>query len=343
MLGGAGGPGGRGNAGYNQESFFHAGREEPLKGGQDDNEAWDVYADFNNAGPRYSSAYGPMPTGGNNQGYHQLPPQKQQPQTPLTPKYEEETVGLNGPVEMVTVPALGPEWKRSEMEEMTKKGRRAKKRGPESRMSIWRAWNRDQRGICFPWLTRRVFVFIMFAIAVVIGVLIAVCLPRVPSFAFQGNRPLVGANGTFANSIPIKFSRAPTNFTFPAYAQIEISTQANYLPLTITHLDAKLYDLETNRQVAFGTMGKKTFPAKSYPQFSLPMNFTYTALNDSDPTWKSWYDSCKNRALYADGQRPAVKFRLIFEMSIRGLIGSKAATTQSNSAECPIQLPQNAS
>ncbi len=45
-------------AGYNQESFFHAGREEPLKGGRDEEEAWDVYADFNNAGPRYSAAFG---------------------------------------------------------------------------------------------------------------------------------------------------------------------------------------------------------------------------------------------------------------------------------------------
>lgn len=53
-------------AGYNSRSFFHAGREEPLKGGRDELEAgnhgadgvWDVYADFNNAGPRYSTAFG---------------------------------------------------------------------------------------------------------------------------------------------------------------------------------------------------------------------------------------------------------------------------------------------
>lgn len=54
------------SAGYNRRSFFHAGREEPLKGGRDEEEnsahgpggGWDVYADFNNAGPRYSSAFG---------------------------------------------------------------------------------------------------------------------------------------------------------------------------------------------------------------------------------------------------------------------------------------------
>jgi hypothetical protein len=44
-------------------SFFDAGREEPVKGGYDEVEqpnegGWDIYADFNNAGPRYSHAFG---------------------------------------------------------------------------------------------------------------------------------------------------------------------------------------------------------------------------------------------------------------------------------------------
>lgn len=57
--------GGRRSAGYNQNSFFDVGRTEPLKGGDDEEEplggkdggTWDVFADFNNAGPRYSSAF----------------------------------------------------------------------------------------------------------------------------------------------------------------------------------------------------------------------------------------------------------------------------------------------
>lgn len=59
----------RPSAGYNQESFLAAGRQEPLKGGRDEEEeeaaaadlsspGWDVYADFNNAGPKYSTAFG---------------------------------------------------------------------------------------------------------------------------------------------------------------------------------------------------------------------------------------------------------------------------------------------
>lgn len=48
-----------GTAGYNRGSFFHAGREEPLKGGDEEQGegGFDIYADFNNAGPKYSSGF----------------------------------------------------------------------------------------------------------------------------------------------------------------------------------------------------------------------------------------------------------------------------------------------
>jgi hypothetical protein len=52
----------RPSAGYNRDSFRRIGRQEPVKGGPDEEqdagemEAWDVYADFNNTGPRYSAA-----------------------------------------------------------------------------------------------------------------------------------------------------------------------------------------------------------------------------------------------------------------------------------------------
>lgn len=54
----------RPSAGYNKGSFHLAGREEPVRGGPDEaqkygeGEVWDVFADFNNTGPRYSSAFG---------------------------------------------------------------------------------------------------------------------------------------------------------------------------------------------------------------------------------------------------------------------------------------------
>ncbi len=55
------------SAGYNRMSYLDTGREEPVKGGNDEFErpnegGWDIYADFNNAGPRYSNAFGLGPS-----------------------------------------------------------------------------------------------------------------------------------------------------------------------------------------------------------------------------------------------------------------------------------------
>ncbi|KAJ7465072.1 hypothetical protein FB451DRAFT_1488190 [Mycena latifolia] len=311
-------------AGYNRGSFFQPGREEPLKGGRDEEEqgpdgAWDVYADFNNAGPRYSSAFGQQDT-----GYQSLGG---------TPKAEESV----GPVEMVTVPALGAEWKKSELRDMTKAGKRERK--AESRKQLWRDWTRGNRG--GKWLTRRVIVFVCFGLIVIIAVVIGVCLPRVPSFALNNNTPLGNATGDWKSAVPTQFSRSPANFSFPAFADLQVDTDSNYLPVNFKHLRAKVYDLDSGFLIGSGDLGHKVLPAKSFPDIQIPINFTYVATNDSDTTWLNWYNGCKNLDRFTDGTRPGVKFRLVLDMVILGLPGSYASATQVSNAPCPIELPSN--
>jgi len=319
----------RPSAGYNQESFLAAGRQEPLKGGRDEEEAdlsspgWDVYADFNNAGPKYSTAFGQ-----NDNGYRQVPDSKQ-----------DEGANTTGPVEMVTVPALGPEWKTSEMREMTKSAKRQRKR--EAIQSRWKSWNRDQEGFCGGFLTRKALVFGLFGVCIVVGVLLAFTIPRVPGLQFNNDKPLTAASGAFGQSIPASFSRAPANFTFPAYASLQIDTNANFLPLAFKSINAQVYDTDTNMKIATGNIAHQTFPAKTFANFNMPLNFTYVATNDSDQTWVNWYNACKSRSQYVGGTRPGVNFRLILSMDIAGLPSSHGATTDVTSAPCPIELPSN--
>jgi hypothetical protein len=312
-------------AGYNQDSFFPAAREEPLKGGRDEEEApeggWDVYADFNNAGPRYSSAFGTQDTGYQSLGGG-------------TPSKAEETAG--GPVEMVTVPALGPEWKKSEMHAMTKAAKRERK--AESRKQLWQDWTRGRRG--GKYLNKRVIVFTCFGLIAIIAVVIGICLPRVPSFALSNNTPLANATGTWASAVPTEFSRVPANFSFPAFADLQVNTDSNYLPLKFTKLHAEVYDLGTGFLIGTGDMGHMTLP-KGFPDIQLPLNFSYVATNDSDTTWTTWYDACQNPSRVTGGVRPGVRFRLDLSMKIFGLPGSYGASTQVANANCPIELPNN--
>jgi len=320
-------------AGYNRGSFFHAGREEPLKGGRDEEEAanqvgegiWDVYADFNNAGPRYSTAFGQK-----EKGYQQLPPS--------TPKQEEDNATAT-PVEMVTVPALGPEWARSEMRDMTKAGRKEKK--ADSRREKWKAWKRGETGTCGKYFTRKTLVWALFAVCAVTATILGFTIPRVPSFSFDNSTPLVAATGNWNASIPTYFNRAPANFSFPAFASLQVNTDSNYLPIHFSYLHASIYDLDSLNLVGTGDFSKKTLPAKGFPQIMLPLNFTYVASNYTDQTWANWYNACKSKTLYINGLRTPLKFRLVLDMRIVGLPTTYHASTQISDAACPIELSPN--
>lgn len=321
--------GGRHSAGYNRSSFLDAGRLEPLKGGRDEeadaglhqDDGWDVYADFNNAGPKYSAGFG--------QGeadYRQIP----------APEPKGDDASTVGPVEMVTVPTLGPEWQKSELRGMTKAAKREKK--AEMIKRKWQGWNRDEKGGLF---TRKRLIFVLFGLCVIVGIVLAFTIPRVPSFQFNNDTPLTSASGSFNSSIPAQFSRAPANFTFAAFAALQINTDGNFLPIDFTHISAQVFDLDTNFQVATGNIAHQKFPAKTFANFNMPLNFSYVATNDTDQTWMNWYAACKSKSQYTGGVRPGVKFRLLLDFTIAGLPNSHSAGTQVSDAACPIELPTN--
>ncbi|KAL0064319.1 hypothetical protein AAF712_008765 [Marasmius tenuissimus] len=326
--------GGRpGTAGYNRNSFFFAGREEPVKGGRDEEEtggnggAWDIYADFNNSGPKYSTSFG----GGKMDGYQALTP------TNSAPKADDAST--MGPVELVTVPAMGPEWKKEELRDMTKKSRKEKK--AEARSTKWKEWNRGQRGFCGGWLTRKRFVILLFVICAAIGVTLAFVIPRVPKLQFNGDNPLANATGDWESSIPSYFNRAPANFSFPAFADLQVDTTDSFVPIKFNPIHAEVFDMNTNRKVADGDL-TITLPAKKFNHILLPLNFSYVASNYSDQTWITWHDSCQNAGTVEGGVRPGLNFRLVVTMKILGLIGSNTAAMQTQSANCPIELSMTA-
>jgi len=323
-------------AGYNRGSFFFAGREEPLKGGRDEEEeaggpdgAWDIYADFNNAGPKYSSAFG---------GSAASIPAQTNAYQPLVQK--EEVASSIGPVEMVTVPALGPEWQRDELRNMTKAGRREKK--TESRKHAWKEWNRGHRGMCGKWFTKRMLVVFLFILCCCIGLILAFTIPRVPVFAFDTDTPLANATGAWKAAIPTIFSRSPTNFSFAGFADLQIDTTSNFLPLTFNNLEATIFDYDTGVQIGTGNLGHRTFPAKKYTSFQLPLNFTYSAVNTSDTTWTAWYDACRNAINDVGGTRPGVSFKLDLKMDIAGLVTKPTTSAEVSNAACPVELATNA-
>ena len=81
------------------------------------------------------------------------------------PEQKGDEASSAGPVEMVTVPTLGPEWQKSELRNMTKAAKREKR--AELIKNKWKGWNRDEKGLCGGWLTRKRFTFVAFALIIV--------------------------------------------------------------------------------------------------------------------------------------------------------------------------------
>ncbi|KAI0754465.1 hypothetical protein C8Q80DRAFT_1266090 [Daedaleopsis nitida] len=326
-------------AGYNQGSYFDQGRTEPVKG-VDEEAAWDVYADFNNAGPKYAAAFGM----GDN-GYRQVPsPTPYSPQSAGFAKGSaqslqagEQTPGGN--VEMVTVPALGPEWKADELRGMSKKAKREDKM--EDMSNKWKMWNRGETGLCGSYFTRRFTAWFVFGLCAAIAIVLVFTVPRVPDFSTNQAEPISTSDKDFADTVPADFSRAPANFSFPGTMKLQADTGSNFLPLTFKNIHGTVFDLTTNKQVGQGDTGHVSVPAHDFPVINLNLNFTYNAINDSDTTWNNWYNACRNKGNYVDNKRPAVQFRLILDMDIVGLIGTKSTSTTVNDGACPIELPQN--
>lgn len=79
---------------------------------------------------------------------------------------------------------------------------------------------------------------------------------------------------------------SPANFSFPAFADLEVNTGSNFIPLKITHLNALVFDLDTNHQVGSGDAYGLSLPAKKFVNLQVPVNFSYVADNRSDITCK---------------------------------------------------------
>jgi hypothetical protein len=213
-----------------------------------------------------------------------------------------------------------------------------------------------------------------------VGIILAITIPRVPSFSLNERQALSPATGAFNRSVPTIFSRLPANFSFPAFSVLQVDTTSNYVPITFNSINAQVFDLDSNRRIGTGYMGRKRLPAKSFPVIQVALNFSYVADNDTDATCKSFsrftlpyinyltehlfhrvelvqrlsksrlvpwrhpsrYVSCSlvSRSPI-DVCTSGVRFRLVLDIDIAGLPGRKGSTTQTSNANCPVELPQN--
>ncbi|KAI9637345.1 uncharacterized protein MKK02DRAFT_23934 [Dioszegia hungarica] len=234
--------------------------------------------------------------------------------------------------ELVSVPVLGPEWQKSELHELSRRGKSAVRK--EKRQRIWREWTRDQRGVCgVTWLTRKMLVIILSCMVVGTALVLFFTIPRPPSYSFYVSQPFTVNNST------VQFARTPANFSFTGNLNILADTTSSYLPLQYSDISVQLYHLTTNKQIATGNYGKNKVKKGNQEPVSIPVQFSYSAPNATDTTWNDIYSACGH--MWTGTVRPPLRLRLVLTSNIVGLVTKPETSTQISDVTCPFELSSN--
>lgn len=194
-----------------------------------------------------------------------------------------------------------------------------------------KAWNRDQRGCCgIKWMTRTVFVFIMFFFIAGLAVTLYFVIPRAVVFQFYADEP-------FMNTTKPYFARTPANFTFDANLQLLADSTASYLPVQFSNVQAKIIDLDTGVVIANGELGRYKLKKGRNLPVVFPVTFSYAAINGTDQTWTNMYDACKHQ--FTGQVRSAIKLRLEVKQNIVGMIPKPMSQDSLLGITCPFELP----
>ncbi|KAH8090725.1 hypothetical protein HD553DRAFT_265989 [Filobasidium floriforme] len=249
------------------------------------------------------------------------------------PLLGEGNVGGTGEnVELVTVPALGAEWSKNELYSQTRRAKQEARR--EKRGKMWREWNRDQRGCCgVGWMTKRMLVVVTFAFLAALGVTLYFVIPRAPNFSFPSDTVFLADEST------VGFSRTPANFSFTGDIRMIADASTSWLPVHFNHLEITVLDMNTNKKIGTGDWKDKTIGRKGLHYLSLPVDFSYSAVNATDSTWSGMYNACGHR--WTGTERPDLSFRVTLKMNIRGLVGKPTVSRLATDLECPFELPSN--
>ncbi|CED85518.1 hypothetical protein [Phaffia rhodozyma] len=276
-------------------------------------ESWDVFADFNNAGPRYSER----------DGQPFLPPVSTSPPPP----------------------PIAPEWKRDstyrELSDASAKDRLSAgydtapmllNREKKEKMP-W-GLHRKQNGhrVCMRVRLHIFLIFFTFIFLICLGITLYFLIPRLPSYAFTVTQPFTMPSDATNDSI--EFSTLPANFSMPLSVQLQADTAGTYLPVHVTSLQATVYDVSTDKKVGKGSW-KDTFPAKTLKTFEMPLEISYQAVNSTETTWVRWHDACAAIDSTGATTRPTLYLRLILVSKATGVVGSSTSSVDISNIVCP--------
>jgi hypothetical protein len=145
--------------------------------------------------------------------------------------------------------------------------------------------------------------FVGWVNAIRLGVTLYFVIPRAPNFSFPSDTVFLADEST------VGFSRTPANFSFtgdirmigeycfyatqnpffrwlssPLHCFYPADASNSWLPVHFNHLEITVLDMNTNKKIGTGDWKDKTIGRKGLHYLSLPVDFSYSAVNATDST-----------------------------------------------------------
>ncbi|KAL1413307.1 hypothetical protein Q8F55_001063 [Vanrija albida] len=305
-----------------KDEYYELGEERDL--------GFDVRADFDGTGPRWSEMYGVAKNEQYRPVYDHVAPSGTGEVGARPARYDYSEA--RDP-EMVSVPVLGPEWEKGELHAQSRRGKKEIK--ADKRNTAIKAWNRDQRGMCgISWLTRTWFVFIAFFFIAALIVVLFFTIPRAAVWQWYDADPVLVYNETAV------LTRVPANFSFDADLHLLVDASTSWLPVRFSNVQATVYDVQSQKIIAQGNKKSFTVQNKKDQPVVFPIHFQYIGINTSDTTWAAMYDACQFQ--FNGVERADLKWTVEVRQSIIGMVTKPVSTDSFTGVKCPFQFSDKA-
>ncbi|KAK4050891.1 hypothetical protein OIV83_003313, partial [Microbotryomycetes sp. JL201] len=169
------------------------------------------------------------------------------------------------------------------------------------------------------WLARhwRKMTIALVALCVIVAVILAVCLPRIPSVAFAN---LATGSPLYETDSAPFVSQAYGNFSFRSDLFISINAKSSIVPVHFRSFQVEIRRLETNVVIARGPQTGFTVPGHKSNVYAVPLTWSGSYGNATDPNFQAIYSACG--PIYPTVTRSLLNLTMAAEFQIVGRIGT---------------------
>ncbi|ORX87639.1 hypothetical protein K493DRAFT_306862 [Basidiobolus meristosporus CBS 931.73] len=175
--------------------------------------------------------------------------------------------------------------------------------------------------------SRKVCVITTFLTCMIIGVVIWLLYPKVPSSSIETIQ--------LSGSPQVNNEQLPYFFNATLIIRVSMNNY-NLIPITLSKLEAVGYDSNTNSEIGKGIAEHVSLPGQRVTSFEFPYVLTYFFGNVSDPTWIHLARSCVPTLVnFPDRSAMAVRFMASMWFPILSWTGWVPKVTYQGNFVCP--------